>query len=151
MQSLFEPFFVHFRNPSFEGLTRNTENDLFDESGRRKNVPYIWPIGFLDWLQVSKERKKIAAEVMKNSAMKKETNSDVVRQCHLGYQIWDHFKTCKSHIIRMGPFWLPLKIPSGKNMASLFYAIRRMMLLKEFRKAALQSHRKEIYYAKEID
>jgi hypothetical protein len=82
MQSLFELVFVHFRNPSFEGLTRNKDEDLFDESEKRKNVPFIWPIGFLEWLRDSKEGKKTTA-IMKNSAMKTETNPDVVRQCHL--------------------------------------------------------------------
>ena len=149
MKSLFEPFFVHFRNPNFEGISRNKEDDLFDESGRRKNVPYIWPIGFLEWLEDTKERKK-TTQILKNSVMKKETNAEVIRQCHIGYQIWEHYKLCKSNIIRMGPFWLPLKIPSGKNMASLYYAIRRMMLLKDFRKAAQASVRQETHNAKTV-
>ena len=65
------------------------------------------------------------------------------QQMFIGSLIWSEYKELKCSILKAGPWWLPHKLPSGRNISSLYYSVRRAMLMKEFRSAAQGSVRQQ--------
>ena len=146
-RSHLEPFFVNFKNPNFlHTVSSKDDADLFDEHGRRKDGPYIWPPGFLDWLSSNKDVKAPTAAFLKAYPMKSKATGPPdksYQQMFIGSLIWSEYKELKCSILKAGPWWLPHKLPSGRNISSLYYSVRRAMLMKEFRSAAQGSVRQQ--------
>ena len=95
-RSHLEPFFVNFKNPNFlHTVSSKDDADLFDEHGRRKDGPYIWPPGFLDWLSSNKDVKAPTAAFLKAYPMKSKATGPPdksYQQMFIGSLIWSEYK-----------------------------------------------------------